>query len=134
MEPPLIAAENVFAAEEHRRIKIRFNGAAAHRGGELRVAYALGLADASLQWSRRSSRRRTRLTPAQTLRKFSASMEPPLIAAENEASSDVAPRSSVRFNGAAAHRGGERDDARTADSLQGASMEPPLIAAENFTK
>jgi hypothetical protein len=60
MGPPLIAAENPSARRGTRATNPGFNGAAAHRGGELMALGEAAVVPALLQWGRRSSRRRTR--------------------------------------------------------------------------
>ena len=96
------------------------------------AARGAGHGDQGLQWSRRSARRKTDGQVDPSLERPDASMEPPLSAAENAPRPAGSSRSSARFNGAAAQRGGKQPmtDINTNES-NSASMEPPLSAAEN---
>ena len=135
MGPPLIAAEDAsvavgrvrsrFALQWGRRSSrrktctgvrrthrggARFNGAAAHRGGRrvASVTRASVVSTASMGPPLIAAEDDGACTGPRSDR--DASMGPPLIAAEDSATSRVATRRNrSRFNGAAAHRGGRRD-------------------------
>ena len=145
--------------------RVGFNGAAAHRGGK-RVELPQGNFSrrTTLQWGRRSSRRKTSIRrkrsagawgsgasmgppliaaedpeepPGVRIVGDDASMGPPLIAAEDGGGTTALGREPCRacFNGAAAHRGGRPGPVPVViDGNQVASMGPPLIAAEDVAR
>ncbi len=137
MGPPLIAAEDpaVPLAGDRDRRPMRFNGAAAHRGGR-RARGPGGSTQRRSGFNGAAAHRGGRPSLASSTERAtgSASMGPPLIAAEDAAGGSSRRWGPTCFNGAAAHRGGRPDARRGCPRAPGAnraSMGPPLIAAED---